>query len=93
MPANNKYLNPRPGHRTATITAAIVGGLLVTISVHLALAVWFDKVTVIITSTFSAFILWAILMMITFMAKNGLKIWGIYLLASSFFGLITYWGL
>jgi len=27
------------------------------------------------------------------MAKNGLKIWGIYLLASSFFGLITYWGL
>lgn len=93
MPANPKYLNPNFSHRLATISAAIVGGLMVSLSFHFALAVWFDKVTVIITSTFTAFILWVVLMMLSFMAKNGLKIWGIYLLATLIFSLITYLGL
>ncbi|MBC6998156.1 hypothetical protein [Cytophaga sp. FL35] len=93
MPANPKYLNPKFSHRLATITAAIFGGLLVTLSFHFALAVWFDQVTVIITSTFTAFILWVVLMMLAFMAKNGLKIWGIYILATLIFSLITYLGL
>lgn len=54
MPANPKYLNPKFSHRLATITAAIVGSLLVTLSFHFALAVWLNKTLVIITSTFSA---------------------------------------
>lgn len=93
MPANPKYLNPKFSHRLATISAAIVGSLMITLSFHFALAVWFDKVTVIITSTFTAFVLWVVLMMLAFMAKNGLKIWGIYLLVTLIFSLITYLGL
>ena len=93
MPANAKYLNPKIGNRIATISAAILGGLIVSISVHLALAVWLDRVAVIITSTFTAFILWVLLMMIAFMGKSGLKIWGIYLLVSIIFIGLTYWGL
>ncbi|SHJ20379.1 hypothetical protein [Pseudozobellia thermophila] len=93
MPANSKYLDPRVGHRIAKISAAILGGLLVTLAFHLALAAWFDKTTVIITSTYSAFILWVVLMMVAFMARSGLKIWGIYLALTLIFGGLTYLGL
>ncbi|MHA7865027.1 hypothetical protein [Flagellimonas marinaquae] len=82
MPANKKYLTPSPSQRFAKITAAILGGFMVAIMFHLALASWFNHVAVIITSTFSAFILWAVLMVVAFLGKNGWKVWGIYLLAS-----------
>lgn len=93
MPANPKYLNPSFRSRFSKITAAILGGLLVTLALHLALAAWLDKTTVIITSTFSAFILWVVLMMVAFMARNGLKIWAIYLGLTLIFGVLTYLGL
>ena len=92
MPANKKYLTPSPWQRFAKITAAILGGLLVAIMFHLVLAVWFNHVVVIITSTFSALILWAILMVTAFLGKNGWKVWGIYLLISSVLGLAFYFG-
>ncbi|MBO0329124.1 hypothetical protein [[Muricauda] lutisoli] len=82
MPANKKYLNPSPSQRFAKITAAILGGLIVAVMFHLALASWFNHVAVIITSTFSAFILWAVLMVVAFLGENGWKVWGIYLLTS-----------
>lgn len=47
---------------------------------HLALAMHFDKRIVIITTAYTGFILWATLMIVAFLAKNGWKIWGIYLL-------------
>lgn len=92
MPANAKYLTPSPWQRFAKITAAILGGLVVAIMFHMALAVWFNHVTVIITSTFSAFVLWAVLMVIAFLGKNGWKIWGIYILVSLVLGLVFYFG-
>lgn len=92
MPANKKYLTPSPWQRFAKITAAILGGLMVAVTFHMALASWFDHVAVIITSTFSAFILWAVLMVLAFLGKNGWKIWGIYLLASVLLGVIFYFG-
>ncbi|MEO2052611.1 MAG: hypothetical protein ABGX00_12685 [Allomuricauda sp.] len=92
MPANNKYLNPSPSQRFAKITAAILGGLMVSILFHMALASWFNPVTVIITSTFSAFILWAVLMVVAFLGKNGWKVWGIYLLACLAFFILFYFG-
>ncbi|MDC6386416.1 hypothetical protein D2V93_04925 [Flagellimonas taeanensis] len=92
MPANKKYLTPSPWHRFAKITAAILGGLMVSVLFHMALASWFNHVTVIITSTFSAFILWAVLMVVGFLGKNGWKIWGIYLLTSLLLGVIFYFG-
>ena len=92
MPANKKYLTPSPAQRFAKISAAILGGLIVAVMFHMALASWFDHVTVIITSTFSAFILWAVLMVVAFLGKNCWKIWGIYLLASLVLGAIFYFG-
>ena len=92
MPANKKYLTPSTSQRFAKISAAILGGLIDAVMFHMALASWFDHVTVIITSTFSAFILWAILMVVAFLGKNGWKIWGIYLLASLVLFVIFYFG-
>jgi len=82
MPTNKKYLTPAPSQRFAKITAAILGGLMVSVMFHMALASWFNHVAVIITSTFTAFILWAVLMVIAFLGKNGWTVWGIYLLIS-----------
>lgn len=92
MPANPKYLTQSKMQRFAKITAAILGGYFVAISFHLALAAWFDKATIIITMAFSGFILWAGLMVIAFLAKNGWKIWGIYLSLTLLFSLIIYLG-
>jgi len=92
MPANKKYLTPSTSQRFAKISAAILGGLIVAVMFHMALASWFDHVTVIITSTFSAFILWAILMVVAFLGKNGWKIWGIYMLVSLVLFVIFYFG-
>lgn len=83
MPANPKYLTHSPWQRFAKITAAILGGYMVTTAFHLSLATWVNKVDVIITSTFSSFILWTILMVLTFLAKNGWKIWGVYILITA----------
>ena len=92
MPAHPKYLNPNFWSRFSKISAAILGGFLVTILLHLAIASWFDHVTVIITSTYSVFILWPILMILTFLAKNGWKVWAIYLLIAVLLLIIIYYG-
>ena len=65
---------------------------MVSVLFHMALASWVNHVTVIITSTFSAFILWAVLMVVGFLGKNGWKTWGIYLLTSLLLGVIFYFG-
>jgi hypothetical protein len=90
MPANPKYLTTSNWQRFAKISAGFLGGYLVTITLHLVLAFWFNHVNVIITLTFTGFILWAILMVVAFLAKNGWKIWGIYLLITIFFSFIIY---
>lgn len=92
MPANPKYLTQSIWQRIAKITAAILGGYLVSISFHLALASWINHVNVIITMAFSGFILWVVLMIVAFLAKNGWKIWGIYLLLTLIFCGIIYLG-
>ncbi|MEO9511696.1 MAG: hypothetical protein ABJN84_13190 [Flavobacteriaceae bacterium] len=78
------------GQRIAKVSAAILGGLVITILAHMVLALWVNHVTVIISSSFSAFILWAILMVLAFLGKNGWKILGIYLLLSLVLGAILY---
>jgi hypothetical protein len=91
MPANTKYLSSN-WQRFAKITAGFVGGYFVTTSLHMAIAYAFDHTTVIITSTFTGFILWMVLMVIAFLAKNGWKIWMIYLMITLFFSILIYVG-
>ena len=92
MPANPKHLTQSKTQRFLKITAAILGGYLVAVSFHLALATWFDRATIVISMTFTGFILWVALMVIAFLAKNGWKIWAIYLLITLSFSIITYLG-
>ncbi|SFU64441.1 hypothetical protein SAMN05216480_11139 [Pustulibacterium marinum] len=92
MPANNKYLTQNKWQRFAKITAGFLGGYLVAITFHLALATWLHKPSVIITATFSAFIIWAVLMVLAFLAHNGWKVWALYLSISLFFLIIFYFG-
>ncbi|NJB72698.1 Ca2+/Na+ antiporter [Saonia flava] len=92
MPANPKYLTKSPWQRFAKISAGILGGYIMAIAIHLGIASWVGRVNVIITSTYSVFILWTILMILAFLAKNGWKIWGLYLLITIIFGVIVYLG-
>jgi hypothetical protein len=92
MPANPKYLTLSPWKRFAKISAAIVGGYVLTTCFHLALALWLDPVTVLITSAYSSFLLWVGLMVVAFLARNGWKVWGYYLLLSAFFGVLIVLG-
>ena len=92
MPANTKYLTASKWQRFLKISAGILGGYMVSVSLHLALAAWLDRTVVIMTSAFSAFILWAALIVVAFLAKNGWKIWGLYLIISVVLLFIFYVG-
>ena len=92
MPANPKYLTQSKWQRFAKISAAILGGYFVSTTFHLALASWFNHVNVLITMVFTGFIVWVALMVVAFLAKNGWKIWGIYLLLTLVFSLLIYAG-
>jgi len=92
MPANPKYLTPAFWPRFSKITAAIFGSYFVSVSFHLALASWLPRPEVIITTAYTGFIVWVGLMVTTFIAKSGLKIWGIYLLLTAIFTALIYAG-
>jgi len=80
MPANPKYLSS-PFQRFLKISAGILGGLLLTILFHNALGSLLEnKSGLIATTAYTSFILWAILLTIPFLIKNGWKTWGIYLI-------------
>lgn len=91
MPANQKYLSST-SQRTLKITAAIIGGYLVSASFHLMLAsIKNVHEVIILTSGFTFFIAWALIMVLTFLAKSGWKIWGLYLFLTLIFSLIIYY--
>ncbi|RQP13282.1 MAG: hypothetical protein EAS52_19800 [Parapedobacter sp.] len=80
MPANPKYLS-KPGQRFLKITAAIIGGYGVATAVHLLVASFLPiREYAILISSFTFFLLWGVLIMLTFLARSGWRIWGIYLL-------------
>lgn len=85
MPANKKYLTAAPWQRLLKITAAIIGGYLVTNSFLLFLLYYFSKKEVLVTMKFLSYLIWVVLMVIAFLAKSGWKIWAWYLLISIVF--------
>ncbi|WP_188508156.1 hypothetical protein [Parapedobacter pyrenivorans] len=79
MPANPKYLTRSAGQRFAKVSAALLGGFLVAASFHLLLAVWSGhRVTVLLTYSYTLFILWCALMLVAFLFTNGWKCWAWY---------------
>lgn len=92
MPANPKYLTQSKWQRFAKISAGILGGYIVSTTIHLAFATWLNSANTIITMSYSGFILWAALMIIAFIPKNGWKTWALYLLMTALFAIIIYLG-
>lgn len=79
MPANKKYLSTSPFQRFAKISAGLLGGYMVTVSLFLALSLWINHVNVLMTLLYGGFIFWAFLFVFAFLMKNGWKVWAIYL--------------
>ncbi len=86
MPANKKYLSP-PFQRFLKITAGFIGGYVVMISFHVLVTHIFEKKDVVATACFTGYLLWAVLLLLAFLAKSGWKIWGIYLVLAVLFSL------
>lgn len=90
MPAQTRYLSSR-GQRALKITAALLGAYLVSASFHLMLGVLpFGREIVIVLSGISFFIVWTGLMVMGFLARNGWRLWGLYLALTLVFGGITW---
>ena len=90
MPAKKEYLSTG-GQRALKITAGLLGGYFLSLTIHLALAAILPyKPEIMLTATFTLFILWVAFMLIAFMSGNGWKIWGIYLLAILLLSLSIY---
>jgi len=85
MPANKKYLTNSPLEKFLKITAGFLGGYCVMITFHHLLCYIFESKNVIITAAFTGYLLWAILLLLAFLAKSGWKIWLYYLLLTAVF--------
>ena len=86
MPANKKYLST-PFQRFLKITAGFVGGYVVMLAFHVLVTHIFERKDVVIMACFTGYLLWAVLLLLAFLAKNGWRIWGIYLLLAAIFSL------
>jgi hypothetical protein len=94
MPANPKYLTQNGWQRFAKVSAAILGSFLVSASFHLMLAAWaVNRKPVLLTYSYSIFLVWCTLMLLAFLFKNGYKCWAWYAGFSLLFTLLTAWRL
>ncbi|MBT1707257.1 hypothetical protein KK062_03445 [Fulvivirgaceae bacterium PWU5] len=85
MPANKKYLTKSPWLRLAKILAGVVGGYTVMFSFHMLLTKLFPSENVIVTSFFTGYILWAILLLVAFLVRNVWKVWAAYAILTLLF--------
>lgn len=88
MPANRKYLTKSPWTKLSKILAGTVGGYLVTISFHAALARVFPKDMVIVTSFITGYLLWASLLLVAFLIKQAWKTWALYIVLTAVFSAL-----
>ena len=63
---------------------------MVTLSIHIALGAWFSPSYVVVTGYFSLFLIWAVLMILAFLSRNGWKLWGIYILITLLLAAVNY---
>lgn len=90
MPAKKEYLSS-PGQRALKITAGVIGGYILSIAVHLVAGVLLPfRTEVIMTGAYSVFILWIAFMVLSFLARNGWVLWGIYLFGTFISATIIY---
>lgn len=93
MPANKKYLTTSSWQRFAKISAGIVGGYIISALLHIALAYWLpNPEMVLITSIYTLYIVWAAIIIMSFLAKNGWKLWAFYLAIIIVLSVLIYFG-
>ncbi|WBX76848.1 hypothetical protein PG911_00900 [Tenacibaculum ovolyticum] len=93
MPANTKYLTKSPWQQFAKISAGILGGYIISALFHMVLALWLPiHKEIIISSIFTLFILWCVLLIIPYLFKNGWKVWALYLLITLLLYTAYYFG-
>ncbi len=92
MPAHKKYLLRSPWAKFGKISAAIVGGFFASVFLHLALALWSNLHIVLVTSTFSVFIVWVLLMLMVYWIRSTWRAWGVLSLMIALSSLMIYWG-
>ncbi|PIF00960.1 MAG: hypothetical protein CR994_02630 [Maribacter sp.] len=80
MPANPKYLNKSPWQRFAKLSAGVIGGYIISALLHmvLALALPFHK-EMLISSIFTLYVVWVVLLIVPYLFKNGWMAWIVYL--------------
>jgi len=86
MPANKKYLSS-PSQRILKISAGFFAGYLLMLSFHNFMALLFDRKDVVMLSGFTGYILWASLLLVAFLAKNGWLVWIVYLTLAFLFSI------
>lgn len=90
MPANKKHLTRSPLHRFLKVSAGFVGGYAVTEALHMALMPYVGSANALFTLRWAGFIVWATLMALAFIPRNGWKIWGLYLAITAVLVAIIY---
>ncbi|MCH2032875.1 MAG: hypothetical protein MK202_05060 [Tenacibaculum sp.] len=75
MPANKKYLTTSPSQKAIKIIAGIIGGYIISSLLHMiaALIIPFNK-EILVTATFSLFLIWMIFLIIPYLFENGYKV-------------------
>ncbi len=83
MPANKKYLTQSPWQQFAKISAGLIGGYIISALFHMCLVLWlpYGK-EILITSIYTHFIIWGILLILPYLFDNGWKAWAVYLISS-----------
>lgn len=83
MPANPKYLSTSTSQKFAKLSAGILGGYMVSALFHMCLVVWLpNSKEILITTIYTHFIVWGVLLIIPYLFDNGWKTWGVYVLSS-----------
>ena len=79
MPAKSKYLSGG-WKRFSKVTAAILGAYVATMLLHVALAKnVIDDTPIVLTTAYSAFLMWVALMVIIFFIKKAWHGWSVIL--------------
>lgn len=87
MPANKKYLSKSGWLRLSKILAGTLGGYAVMLSFHVFLTSFLPKEEVIITSFLTGYLLWAILLLLAFIARKVWWVWLAYTILTILFAL------
>ncbi|TRX60735.1 hypothetical protein FNH22_06735 [Fulvivirga sp. M361] len=78
MPAKSKYLSDT-WTRVSKVTAAILGSYIATMLMHIATATLVtNNAPVILTTSYSAFLIWIAFMVLAFFIKKAWHVWCLF---------------